>query len=82
MFELVRLSFKDWLGPLAVFQCLVITCSLKSRGGSLVKISRKIMKWVNFVLLFLLDGKIIELTNLNAFVVRNYLKAVKKLNRQ
>ena len=36
------------------------------------------MKWVNFVLLFLLDGKIIELTNLNAFVVRNYLKAVKK----
>lgn len=48
----------------------------------MVKISRKIMKWVNFVLLFLLDGKIIELTNLNAFVVRNYLKAAKKLNRQ
>ena len=40
------------------------------------------MKWVNFVLLFLLDGKIIELTNLNAFVVGNYLKAVKMLNRQ
>lgn len=40
------------------------------------------MKWVNFVLLFLLDGKIIELTNLNAFVVTNYLKAVKMFNRQ
>jgi len=51
-------------------------------GVFLVKISRKIMKWVNFVLLFLLEGKIIELANVNAFVVRNYLKAVKKLNRQ
>lgn len=51
---------------------------VKGGGGSLVKISRKIIMWVNFVLLFLLDGKIIEQTNLNSFIVRNYLKAVKK----
>ena len=46
----------------------------------MVKISSSIINLVNFALLFLFDGKIINVTSLNTFAVRNYLKAAKKLN--